>query len=281
MVDISSLSSQLGMESDGIWYASDSEELSYPSDGNEECFNIEDDSFWFTHRNNCISAAVGLFPPKDNGAIFDIGGGNGFVSKGLEDLGYQVALVEPGLAGARNGKKRGLKNVICATTSTAQFLPNSLPAIGLFDVIEHIEDDNSFLTSIHKSLSDDGYLYATVPSYPFLWSDEDISAGHYRRYSLTSISDVLKSAGFEIEFSSYIFRFLPVPVFLLRSLPHRLGISKRKNNNEAALRDHINQDSVTTKILNIFLEQEIRCLQNGKSMSFGGSCLIVARKSQG
>jgi len=279
MIDIPSLSTELRMASDGIWYASESEALSYPVEGNAECFSIEDDSFWFRHRNNCIATAVALLPPKDGGAIFDIGGGNGFVSGCLQKLGYQVALVEPGLAGARNAKTRGLDNVICATTNTAHFHSSSLPAVGLFDVIEHIDDDLGFLKSIHASLVSDGYLYATVPSYAFLWSDEDVSAGHFRRYSLNSISEVLKSAGFTIEFSSYIFRFLPFPIFLLRSLPYRLGISKRRGSSESAVRDHASQDTITTKILDTLLETETKNLKKQKSMKFGGSCLIVARKS--
>ncbi len=278
MIDINSLSDRLEIGADGIWYASESEQISYPVDGNRECFSIEDDSFWFQHRNNCISTVVGLYAPPSNGAIFDIGGGNGFVSKGLENSGFQVVLVEPGVEGARNAKKRGLSSVICATTDTANFEPNSLPAVGLFDVIEHIEDDIGFLQSIHGSMAQDGYLYATVPSYSVLWSDEDISAGHYRRYTINSISEVLKSAGFKVEFSSYIFRFLPLPIFFLRSLPHRLGLSKRSESNDAAVRDHVSHDSLTTKILNSLLSSELENLKKNKSMSFGGSCLIVAKK---
>ncbi|MFC1630590.1 methyltransferase domain-containing protein [Pseudomonadota bacterium] len=98
--------------------------------------------------------------------------------------------------------------------------------MGLFDVIEHIEDDLSFLQSIHGLMVKSGHLYATVPSYSFLWSAEDILAGHFRRYSLEEITNVLKAAGFEVQFSSYIFRFIPIPAFLFRALPYKLGLSK-------------------------------------------------------
>jgi len=50
-----------------------------------------------------------------------------------------------------------------------------------------------------------------------LWSNEDVHAGHYRRYT-KSMSNILKEAGFRIEFSSYIFSILPFPIFLLRSI---------------------------------------------------------------
>ncbi|MBL4865055.1 MAG: hypothetical protein JKY67_01610, partial [Pseudomonadales bacterium] len=141
MVDIQSISTGLQLGNNGIWYSADIETINYPSDGNDACFTVEENSFWFKHRNNCIASVVKSFPPENNGTIFDIGGGNGFVSLGLVNSGFNVALVEPGLEGASNAKNRGISNVICATMDTAKFNPNTLPAVGLFDVIEHIEDD--------------------------------------------------------------------------------------------------------------------------------------------
>ena len=83
MLDIHSISTELIIGDDGIWYAPDNQNISYPSEGNENCLAVEDNSFWFRHRNNCIVSVVKSYPPEDNGTIFDIGGGNGFVSLGL------------------------------------------------------------------------------------------------------------------------------------------------------------------------------------------------------
>lgn len=65
--------------------------LSYPSTGNDVCFSLEDTSFWFRHRNNCILEAVRRLPPQ--GEILDIGGGNGYVL----DERMPALLLEPGL----------------------------------------------------------------------------------------------------------------------------------------------------------------------------------------
>jgi SAM-dependent methyltransferase len=277
MVDIQSISTGLKLGQEGIWYSSDVENISYPSDGNEACFSVEDDSFWFRHRNNCIVSAINSYPPINNEMIFDIGGGNGFVSLGLASAGFDVALLEPGPTGAYNAKKRGLKNVICATTDTAKFKRHSLPAVGLFDVIEHIEDDLTFLKSLKELVKQGGYLYATVPSYPFLWSEEDISAGHYRRYTLRGISKVIQSAGFHIEFSSYIFRFLPLPVFLLRTLPFKIGFSDGTRKTRNISREHATSGGMARKFLDSILQSEIENLDRMKPMAFGGSCLVVAK----
>jgi SAM-dependent methyltransferase len=280
MVDIQSISAGLRLDEDGIWYAQDNQDISYPSGGNEGAFAVEDGSFWFRHRNNCIISIVKNYPPEGNGTIFDIGGGNGFVASGLVDAGFDVALLEPGKTGALNAKMRGLKNVICATTDTANLKQNSLSAVGLFDVVEHMQDDLSFVQSIRNILKENGRLYVTVPSYSFLWSEKDINAGHFRRYTLKGISNLLEFAGFKVEFASYIFRFLPIPIYLLRTLPYKLGLSKAEVSVESGSRDHAEKGGVIADTLSSILRLEINNLDNRKAMRFGGSCLLVTRPSQ-
>ena len=100
----------------GIWRAETDTAgpISYPAHQNDACFRLEDRSFWFTHRNKCVIAAVRRFPP--DGFILDVGGGNGFVARGLIDAGYDTALLEPGGDGARNARQsRQLPTVINAT----------------------------------------------------------------------------------------------------------------------------------------------------------------------
>ena len=53
---------------DGVWYARDREPVSYLEDGNQMCFELEEDSFWFKHRGACLAAVVRRFPPV--GAIY-------------------------------------------------------------------------------------------------------------------------------------------------------------------------------------------------------------------
>jgi SAM-dependent methyltransferase len=278
MTIIHDIAPALKKETDGIWYSPEEESLSYPADGNDNCFTVEQHSFWFKHRNACITEAVSAFPPGDNGTIFDIGGGNGFVSLALAKAGFDVVLVEPGRVGAANGKKRGLANVICATTQTAQFKDNALSAVGLFDVLEHIEDDQAFLTSIHALLKNDGMLYLTVPAYNFLWSNTDDSAGHFRRYTLKSVSTVLAATGFEVVYTSFIFRFLPLPIFLFRTLPYKLGLCVAQRSGKKTKKEHTAPNAFVAYILNRMLSAEEIKIRSKKSMRFGGSCLLVARK---
>ena len=203
----------LQLDSKGIYYADLTEAISYPKKFNELCFEVEENSFWFRHRNHCIIEMIKNFRSSTDGPIFDVGGGNGFVAKGLLDAGLDVVLVEPGQAGAINAKKRGIPHVICVTTHTAKFKTESIPAIGVFDVVEHIEDDIGFLKHLWELLVPGGMLYLTVPAYQFLWSQEDVEGGHFRRYTLSNLKKKMMHTGFDISYSSYIFSYLPILYF--------------------------------------------------------------------
>lgn len=262
---------------DGIWYAPHQDVLSYPATGNEECFELEDSSFWFRHRNACIEAAVRQFPPQPGESIFDIGGGNGFVSLGLFRAGFDVVVVEPGRIGATNAKRRGLPAVVCATSSSAGIPRASLGAIGLFDVIEHVEDDVTFLASLRSLLKPGGRLYATVPAHSMLWSAEDEAAGHFRRYTLRSLSIALERGGFRPDYATYFFRPLPLPILFFRAVPYRLGRSRVDEPSPLdARRDHVLRPSLATRVLSRILGAEVGAIAARRTMHVGASCLVAA-----
>ena len=56
--------------------------------------------------------------------------------------------------------------------------------IFLFDVLEHIEDENQFLDSLLFHLAPEGNVIVNVPAGQWLFSPYDIAAGHKRRYSI-------------------------------------------------------------------------------------------------
>lgn len=210
---------------DGIWYSNSEASLSYPEEGYDDCFELEEHSFWFKHRNDCLVSLVKRH--SENSCFFDIGGGNGFVTKALQNYQIVSVLVEPGKSGVLNAKKRGVENVYCGTLADLNGLKGEISAIGTFDVIEHIEDDHQFIKEIFSMLSKDGTFYLTVPAFQSLWSNEDTDAGHYRRYTKQSISKLLTNNGFKIVYATYFFSFLVFPLFLIRTIPSKLGIRKK------------------------------------------------------
>ena len=276
MIDVPAIAPDLRLGTDGIWHAQTTEDVSFPDHAHDINLSVEDVSFWFRHRNACILSLIHTFPPPGGGPVFDIGGGNGFVARALAESGMDVVLVEPGLEGARNAKARGIPTVVCATLDAARFRPKSLAAVGMFDVIEHIDDDIGFLRTLHGYLSDGGMAYATVPAYQWLWSDEDDTAGHFRRYTTASLSARFVEAGFHVKFATYIFRPMPVPILLFRSLPSALGI--RRSNTAQAVREHGSEHGATRRLLDRLLAPEVNRIASCRAIMFGGSCLIAAQR---
>lgn len=260
---------------EGIWRAHEISHVSYPDEGNEACFQVEDSSYWFAHRNHCILEVVRQFSPA--GTIYDIGGGNGFVALGLQHAGWDVALVEPG-QGALNASRRGLNQVVWAALEDTGFKAGTLPAAAAFDVIEHIENDVGFLTTIRSLLLPGGRFYCTVPAMNALWSDEDVHAGHFRRYSPTALSETLSKAGLEVEFITPFFAWLTLPVFLLRALPFRLwgGKAAERGSVAAVKSDHRLPAALAAPVSRLH-EWELSRLRRHRAIPFGTSLLCAAR----
>ncbi|NOX42766.1 MAG: class I SAM-dependent methyltransferase [Gammaproteobacteria bacterium] len=269
-------SEKLNLSPQGIWEPNaDLEEISYPDDGHHSRVALEENSFWFNHRNTCIQQVVKKYPP--NGVIFDIGGGNGYVSLGLQQIGIETVLVEPGATGARNAKQRGIKHVVCSSFQNAGFQSGSLPAIGVFDVVEHIEDDSGFLNSLSDKLTRNGRLYITAPAFNALWSAKDIHEGHFRRYTISKIKHTLLNCGFEIEYANYFFNFLVPPIFLLKALPFKLGLTN-SHDTKKGQQEHKQAQGITKTILDFFSRHELNKIKNDNSIKFGSSVIVVAKQ---
>ena len=267
-------------EQTGIWRANAAApaDVSYPADHNAACFRLEGGSFWFTHRNRCIIAAVRRFSP--DGFILDIGGGNGFVAQGLIDAGFEAALLEPGVAGAHNAKQsRRVPTVINATIDEAAIRPGSVPNIGLFDVLEHIDDDRQFAQRLGDIVRPGGFLYLTVPAFNWQWSMADVDAMHYRRYTRRTLTDVL-AGSFEVLYSTYLFQRLVPLSMLVRAVPYRMGLARPERQVELYTREHAVERRRLAGVLSWMLDPEVTAIAAGKSLSVGSSLLVVARRRE-
>lgn len=68
----------------------------------------------------------------------------------------------------------------------------------LVNVLEHVEDDVEALRIIGDLLVPGGALLLLVPALPFLYGSMDRAFGHVRRYTKSSLTRKLTSAGFQI-----------------------------------------------------------------------------------
>lgn len=249
-------------------------EISFPPSAHRILAELEETSFWFNHRNDILITAVQRFPPP--GPFLDVGGGNGYVSLALKRAGFETTVVEPGREGARTARKRGLR-VIEAPYQDLSIEPETVAAIGAFDVIEHIEDDNAVLRGFRKALVPGGRVYLAVPAYSWLWSYEDVAAGHFRRYTVSRLRKRAVEAGFVTLYATYFFACLVVPLFALRTVPSALGL-RRESNPERGAAEHAPLKGLTRGALAPLFEAERRIIAKGGRMPFGTSALVIAEK---
>lgn len=89
-----------------------------------------------------------------------------------------------------------------------------MDAVILLDVLEHLKNDVEFLKELRKKLNPKCILIITCPALMALWSNWDISLGHYTRYNKKSFINTLESSGFEILDMRYMFNAMVIPGLL-------------------------------------------------------------------
>jgi SAM-dependent methyltransferase len=72
------------------------------------------------------------------------------------------------------------------------------------NVLEHIADDRQALRHMFDLLEGGGKLLLFVPAGAYLFGHLDRALGHYRRYTLGPLRDLLRETGFTVELASYM-----------------------------------------------------------------------------
>ena len=71
--------------------------------------------------------------------------------------------------------------------------------IEIFDILEHIDDDEQRLAAIFRATRPAGGALLTVPQHPQLWSAADELGSYSRRYRKRDLVVKLNRAGFHVE----------------------------------------------------------------------------------
>ena len=158
--------------------------------------------------------------------MWEVGAGNGNVAIPLRKAGIAVIGIEPLRTGVESLTKEGVM-AYWGTLQDLIFPDDSIEVIGIFDVLEHLEQPELVISEVRRILKPGGLLITTVPAHQWLFSDFDLSIGHFRRYSRKSLQKLLIENGFTSNRTQYIFLGLVLPAFILRTLPYKLGRKKK------------------------------------------------------
>ena len=239
----------------------------------KELAELEAGNFWFRARNKLILWAVHKYSPQLK-SFLEIGCGTGFVISAISKRFPEARLsgseyLEEGLVYARQ-RVPGAE----FTQMDARHIPyeSELDAIGAFDVLEHIEEDETVLQQIFKALKPGGIVFITAPQHRWLWSAVDEYACHVRRYGANELHQKVCKAGFEIiRSTSFVSTLLPA-MYLSRLL------KRNKMDVSMGAMVELRINPILNKLFEWLLNFELALIYVGVSLPLGGSSLLVARK---
>jgi 2-polyprenyl-3-methyl-5-hydroxy-6-metoxy-1,4-benzoquinol methylase len=164
-------------------------EVSFPRESYDiERGNQEASGVWANWRARKI---LKVMKQNELKLLWEVGSGHGNVAIPLQREDMAVIGIEPLFSGAAITAKNGVRTYQ-GTLESLKLPSNSLYAIGVFDVLEHLEKPEVLLSEIYRTLKPGGVLLVSVPAHQWLFSDFDKSIGHYRRYSREVLSQQLK-----------------------------------------------------------------------------------------
>jgi SAM-dependent methyltransferase len=243
----------------------------YHAEGLDNLYKVESNHFWFKCRRKKI---VNFFKKYINTHqnIIEIGSGTGSVSRALVSAGYKPAVGELHLSGLYYAKTYGIKDLYQFDLFSPPFL-NEFECVGMFDVLEHLEEDALAIKNVAKMLKPKGLMILTVPAHNWLWNRDDKIAGHKRRYSKETLVSVVESSGFSVLEVRYFFIFI-LPLLWLRTVVN-------SDNNKPVTDEEYNIDIKINPFINWILlvlcdvEENInKYLPN----IVGGSLILIAEK---
>src|SRR5580704_14188447 len=147
---------------------------SYDPNLYESLVAVEDRHFWFRARNRAITAVFESLRDdlKPGYRVLEVGCGTGNVLRDLQTsaVGGNVIGMDLHMEGLRYARHR--LDPAMLVQADADFPPFSVrfDVVGLFDVIEHLDDDVGVLRQLRQLVKPGGALMLTVPADPNLWS---------------------------------------------------------------------------------------------------------------
>lgn len=161
--------------------------------------------------NSCLSKIN-----KNSKTIIDFGAGLGTFSELLAQRGFSVECIEPDAEQAEIIKKKGLTLI----ESIDNYPDNSIDNIVSFNVFEHIKDDEIVLEQIQKKLKPDGIFFLFVPANSKLYSSFDKKLGHFRRYDLDNLLEMVRKCNFAIKNYEYFDSLGYILAFIYKIINH-------------------------------------------------------------
>lgn len=258
-------------------YLSYAPELAHAGGGFEASYfpvlaKLEGGNFWFKARNKLILRALEQYCHGFQ-SYLEIGCGTGYVLSGVAERfpGVSLSASEIFTAGLGFAAQRVPSAEFMQMDARRIPFDGEFDAIGAYDVLEHIEEDEAVLAQMHKALKPGGHIVLTVPQHAWLWSPSDDYARHERRYAKGELEEKVETAGFKVKRStSFVSLLLPLMLMArLRSKKHADSFDPT---------DELKLSTLVNTALSKVMQIEYCLISLGLNFPAGGSRLLVAQK---
>lgn len=187
---------------------------------------------WETSRKNVLHTFLKQSKinfPIDR--IVDIGSGDAFVIHTLVDknlakeyYAIDIAYTPEVIAQLKENNKNSQVIYFQSLTDFQEIITPKKPSLFLcMDVLEHLEDEKIILDDLGSK--ENNYFFFAVPAFQSVFSSHDDLLGHYRRYTLAQLNNLLEKNQFSIIDKGYYFTSL----LLFRKLDKFLKKDKQES----------------------------------------------------
>lgn len=250
----------------------------------EKLYQVEDRHFWFRTRKAIVAALcsniIANLPAGYR--VMEIGCGTGHLLKTLKDTCkngkvFGLDLFWEGLAFA---SQRTNAILVQGQAEWMPFAEGNFDLIGMFDVLEHLENDEEILVSVLRMLKEGGKLMLTVPAERQLWSTTDLIAHHQRRYEMDELKQKLEKSGFQIDYISECMQALH-PLARMRP-PAPILLEEMSADEDRRSREEFSHElkilPIANEIAFRILQTEINRIRKYETIKRGTSIIAVARR---
>jgi hypothetical protein len=213
------------------------------------------------------------FPVK---RIVDIGGGDAFIINQIykQNLSEEYFTIDTAYSSEiilqlkSNYGENQIQYVLNLTDYLTNFPSEENVLFLCMDVLEHLENENEILN--HLTQKNNYFLFA-VPAFQSVFSNHDVLLGHYRRYNLKQLQEVLAKHNFQIQDKGYYF----ISLLLVRWLESIF------NKNKKASIDNWTGSSFKSKLITSVLQLDFGFTQLAQKLGirvYGLSCYCICKK---
>ncbi len=236
---------------------------------------------WEVARASAIRLLLDRIPVGEtNCHVLDVGCGDGFISREIFKTMRVRSLtgIDTNLSHEEISGCDELNTDVTYVNDYSRLKDKHYQLILLLDVIEHVEDDGSFVRDMaNRYVADGGHIVITAPAFPRLFGSHDRFLNHYRRYSRRELVDLASGAGLDCLASGYFFVSL-LPVRFLQKFRENILRSDAKDQAGVGAWNH---RRLVTKAVELVLKGDARvslCLSRAGITLPGLTVWAICRK---